>query len=244
MNPGSRSEGHDRLLAAWRERLGAQRAEPLPQPEGSPNHHFAVYAQAGEQPYFAKVVSEGRRFRREGIACRFLSARGFPHLTIRGEGSVSDHLFWRAFDWLSGRPFTPSNPREVAAAGRVLGTVHRASAGVNLEGLPRIRSLTDVLEPMLDRLAHTAPAAFAAVAPVAASARRLYPVVQAFDEAQPSVLLHGDFGWRNLLVRADHTLVLLDFERAFIGPAWLDLAKSVDRELRVPEGTDGASWSR
>lgn len=230
------STGMQPLLAAWREHLGAQRVEPLPQPPGSPNRHFAVFVGPGEGPaYFVKVVSEARRFRREGIACRFLSERGFPHLAIRGEGAVSDHLFWRAFDWINGRSFVPSTPQEVAAAGRILGLVHRASAGAAPEGLFRYRSLTDALERMLGRLAEADPEAFAALAPVAASARRLYPAVRAFDEAQPQVLLHGDFGWRNLLLREGRTLVLLDFERAVVGPAWLDLAKCLDRELRVPE---------
>lgn len=39
------------------------------------------------------------------------------------------------------------------------------------------------------------------------------------------MLLTGDFGWRKLLRRDDRTLVLLDFERAVIGPVWLELAK-------------------
>ncbi|OTA41765.1 MAG: hypothetical protein A6D92_03995 [Symbiobacterium thermophilum] len=53
------------------------------------------------------------------------------------------------------------------------------------------------------------------------------------------MLLHGDFGWRNLLLCDDGTLVLLDFERAVIGPAWLDLAKCLDRELRLPQDREG-----
>lgn len=232
----TRSESHEQLFAAWREHLGARRAEPLPQLPGSPNNHYAVFVQPGERPAcFVKVVSDVRRFRREGVACRFLAERGFPHLTVRGEGLVSDRLFWRAFDWLSGRSFTPSTPREVAAAGRVLGSLHRASTSVAPEGLRRYASLTDALEQTLAAIAQTAPEAFASLAPVVERARRLYPVVRAFDEAQPVVLLHGDFGWRNLLMRDDGTLVLLDFERAAVGPVWLDLAKCVDRELRVPQ---------
>ncbi|MBY6276297.1 MAG: hypothetical protein CWE10_08750 [Symbiobacterium thermophilum] len=69
--------------------------------------------------------------------------------------------------------------------------------------------------------------------------QRLYPEVRAFDEARPHVLLHGDFGWRNLLLCDDGTLVLLDFERAVIGPAWLDQAKCLDRELRLPQDREG-----
>lgn len=236
----TQSNCHETLFAAWREHLGAQWAEPLPQQPGSPNNHFAVFAKPGERPtYFIKVVSAVRRFRREGIACRFLSERGFPYLAIRGEGSVSPHLFWRAFDWLSGQPFTPTSPQEVTEAGRVLGRLHNTSAGAPPEGLHRYRSLTDALELTLGRMAKTAPAAFAEVAPVVARVRRLYPIVQAFDETQPMVLLHGDFGWRNLFQRDDGMLVLLDYEHAAVGPAWLDLAKCVDRELRVPENV---SW--
>ena len=54
--------------------------------------------------------------------------------------------------------------------------------------------------------------------------QRAYEKISATVLGQPQVFMHRDYHSANLMVRADHTLGLLDFQDAFCGPLTYDLA--------------------
>jgi Ser/Thr protein kinase RdoA (MazF antagonist) len=166
---------------------------------------------------------------RERAAAHLIS----EHLTDLVPAMVADGVTrsgrpWMAYEWIEMRRFAPDTAN-LHAAGRALARLHRLELVSRPDALPRYGNPVNLVEHKA-RLVERYDAMLAAH--IRELCRRLKPTVAPSAALYPQVLLHGDFGWRNVLLNPDGAVVLVDFEHAALGAPVLELAKLWDRELR------------
>lgn len=229
----------DRLPAATveelRVRLGYRQLRQVnaPTPDRrSTNAWF--YGHGDEGPVFLKLYALNHRAATEAavtsqlpstITTKFV-ANGF----LEGIGPYS------AFEWAELEEVVlDRNGLQLCA--QLLASVHESP--ISQDGCLAADRVTSALyDKAVERLARVAPDDFEAVRSVIAGtwAQGLVVVATEIAEVTPSVVLHGDFSFRNIAQNSGRHVVF-DFERACTGPAELDLARIWDRELtRIPGG--------
>lgn len=187
------------------------------------NRHF-VSRVAGRPVAFVKVYRGKAMRRRAELAVNpMLVSSGLPTPRLLA-ADVEGAIPWAAFDWHDLREIAFDEHGVARASGELLRRLHATAVP------PAIRA-------RLQR--YRAPALLlreAAALTVGSPYERLLRTLLGgrVPEFGPPVLLHGDYGARNLALGEDGALRVLDFEHARLGPAVIDFAKSWDREL-APE---------
>jgi hypothetical protein len=223
----------ERIRAA----LGVERLELLPPHDGSVNRHLRALAADGAPALFVKVYGSAPSFEREGTCYAFLAADPErDRYLIPVAGAADPGCPWRAFRHEALFPFGPAAAGHLREAGEALGRLHRRPVA---DGEVPVRAYASVAASMdSKRELCRAQGIVLAPAHTAAVSRLLgmAPELEAMERGFPRVLMHGDFGFRNLARRgtADGEAVLYDFEHAATGPAPMDLAKVLDVGLEQP----------
>lgn len=191
---------------------------------------------AGEREIFVKLYARADR----AAADRSVAAAVGPAHTTRlldwgRDEEAGEHAVF-AWEDLADLPW---DARSAAIAGRLLAVVHDTPPPRGPDGkqmLQRLPAPQDDYGRLLAGLAQQAPHLFARLrdrltGPWATA------LVAAAQRAQAStLLLHGDFSFRNIARSPRGAEVVFDFERAVAGPAELDLGRLWDRELAAIDG--------
>jgi aminoglycoside phosphotransferase (APT) family kinase protein len=183
----------------------------------------------------AEVEQEGRRLllkawppQSSGARREMAAAAAFQHTALaaprlRGHGT-SALGEWVLLDWFDLHEI-PQTAAAGEQAGRLLAQVHRTplpSAGADLRRYGDVGGLIAEKAWLVARFDRSLADRITRMASQVASAAR---------QPAAEVLLHGDYGWRNLATDPAGRLITFDFEHAAIGPPAYDLAKLWDREL-------------
>jgi fructosamine-3-kinase len=215
-------------VAGWAAGAAVRSARALPRDPGSQNRHLRATTATGET-WFVKVYAEPAMANVERAALTLLDG---PESAPLAWG-VHDGRAWLALPWLECSPASADGGYP-AALGRALARVHAITpdpAGGEAASLPVVSSLTALVAVRQTAVERWSPE-------VASTARRLMHELRSGlrldlegrGRGSPS-LLHGDATARNLVVVADGRTLLVDFERACIGPPELDLGQSWYAEL-------------
>lgn len=191
------------------------------------NPHYR--AASGARRLFVKVIAEEHFYTAETTAAQLLATVPIATTVLLDHGALSTGGHWIAYEWADLSPCDPT-PKTLHRAGQVLGLLHHHTRGIHHPGLPRYASAASLATRKIDAVARFDPEL---ACQLRALHTRLADQLDPRDD-DPVGLLHGDYGWRNLTQQAGR-LCVVDFERAAIGPASLDFAKLLDRELDTPE---------
>ncbi|WP_063048368.1 aminoglycoside phosphotransferase family protein [Nocardia arthritidis] len=229
----------DRLPATTveqiRVRLGYRRLRQIEAPTAdrrSANAWFSGHG--GEGTVFLKLYASDHRAATEAAVASQLPRA----ITTRfvNSGVLNEIGAYTAFEWANLNDVAlDHNGVEVSA--RLLAAVHDCPLPPS-SGIAADHITPASYEKAVERLARVAPDSFAEVESVVAGAwaQDLVTAASEIATTAPSVVLHGDFSFRNV-AKCSGRHVVFDFERACTGPAELDLARIWDRELtRVPNG--------
>ena len=199
----------------------------------APSNEFRHDLLLAEDPYgrrrFVKVFpTNSRSAARETAAARLIG----HHLPAVVPALVADGVTrsgrpWLAYEWVDLLPFQPSRDN-LYATGQSLARMHRITVPQVPAALPRYGSPVDLVAEKASLVEQVDPL-------LATRIRRLCDRLTPPDPPpwrdEPPVLLHGDFGWRNVSLTAEGTVAIFDFEHAAVGAPVLELAKLADREL-------------
>lgn len=171
---------------------------------------------------------------------------------VRSEGQ----LFY-AMEWIEGRRVELASPRQTGAAARTLARLNELSRSYRPTNRPK--DAFDVFERLLKRKQRLADAGeqlrlensdFSALAvealknadAQASDSLGLLKLPEAQEQLEAdrsrAGLCHLDVTRRNLLLRSDHSVALVDFDQMAIGPRVLDLAHLIRRAMQSV-----GSWS-
>lgn len=216
----------------WLSEFALDGLERVRAPAGSPNAHYAGI-RSGRPGVFFKIMKDRKNFCREGIALEMCSGRDLRVPKLLGGGETQD-LFWRALDWVQGatRVTLERVPTaDMQAIGCLIGELH-----VRTKGAPAGKTVAVSLRAGLAGTASRLSARDRArVTGLLAHAKSLEDAWCSFESRLPIVLLHGDFGLRNVIRDDWGKYWLIDFEHAKMGPCLLDFAKL--RFLGEPYGS-------
>ncbi|MFE7812877.1 phosphotransferase family protein [Streptomyces sp. NPDC057433] len=156
-----------------------------------------------------------------------LSTRMVGHGHVDGAGQYS------AFAWDDDLTDVTTDNAFSAGAGYLLARLHSTrppTSGL----LPADPVTEESYTAAMETLARTFPEVYERVAGDLSGRRARSVVREAESVARdtPDVFLHGDLARRNI-ARRNATYLLLDLERAGVGPAELDLARIWGRELSI-----------
>lgn len=230
------TDTYQELLACWKQQLALTQAEVLPHLPGSPNLHLAILCQPALAPprrYFIKVTGNARAYAREQSALRVIAAQVDADMQPVAAGEIRQQYYWSAFRWIDCQPVQPTSAAEYREIGQALGRLHQATPAA-FPGL-RTLSLGSSLRQEIEDLRGVCAELGHHLARAADRLQDSASAWQAYEQTLPQVLLHRDFGWRNLVRKSGGSLMIVDYEHIALGPWYLDLTKCLDRELACPQ---------
>jgi thiamine kinase-like enzyme len=228
---------YQELEENWRDHLQITHVEHFSHFPGSPNAHFRASCHQPlleEIQYFIKVTSNAQAHHYEHIALQIIATQVDPDMQPVAEGVCHTLYYWRAFRWMACSPIQPKTENDYKEIGRVLGKMHNNTSHAIFSDMRRL-SLGSSLMQELEDLQQANPLLGARVALLV---EWLVPYEKEwfmYERLLPLVLLHRDFGWRNVVRKVEGTLMIVDYEHVALGPWYLDLAKCLDRELYDPQ---------
>jgi len=223
------------LLPIWQQALGLSRVCHIhPQPD-SINVHAAGYrADETEPSVFLKLSrNRPRPYEQELVSARAMQSCGYER-TILAHGEAADGIRWLALPWLPHEDFANPTPADLRAAGRTLGELHARTTGYTGAEMRRF-TLQRELDRQLTKVETSHPVLHAEMQARIDRLRAASGGWEAYEASLPQCLLHGDFGWRNLVRVPTGGLQLIDFEHSALGPNWMDFGKVLDGELADPQ---------
>lgn len=228
---------YQEFLAIWKGQLSITHADVLPHLSGSPNMHFYASDQTTSPPgnqYFIKVTKNEQAYQREGSVLSIIASKVDFDMHLVAEGVHDKGYYWRAFCWIHCDAVHPETPEEYREIGRTLGRMHSGTTPASFPGIRPLslgRSLAQEVEN-LQRVSVDLGKYFTRPIQWLLSYESAWV---AYEQTLPQVLLHRDFGWRNLIRKETGELMIVDYEHVALGPCYLDLTKCLDRELCQPE---------
>jgi len=190
------------------------------------NSHYV--GRRGLDKFFIKLYRRKGRFAVENTVSPIVKELNIPTPALLRSGELHSGLSWAIYEWLDMRPFKET-PCCIQSAAKVLSKLHHQQRNV-VDGLKNYSSIWDRITQKI-ALVHNFNDDLA---------RRIEDIFikipkKSFPKDLHNVILHGDFGWRNLALSDNDDVIVYDFEHSATGPFYMDFGKMWDRELADAE---------